>query len=524
MVSLAAAEVRVTICRLGPAIPEADTRGSSADAEEKMIRQTVETLNAAAADVIVLRDARDRRLCQRIAERLAGGPFGVVACSDFGPVSGSTTASPQLAILSRSPAFAAWTESASRGDGAPGGFVFAGIRNEEVDVWTYALESFADGGKTSPREAAASAEADYGPFLRHLVGQTASPGASGGSRARAFVIANDFELGTAAGLSAFEEVSRILRADGLQSMTVTDANRVSDPALADRSPATAPDMVFGKSVRLSHPAELIASGPSVATVKTYGLLGTGPAPASPAPAGTTHSTPGADSFDEAKQYFFWPVVIIGVVFLVWFFGHRLLESFRIRSSSAQSTANKNFSTALSRTTYVNRLATESSPVGEISQAPTETASTDVLPGRSSTTEDPRVADARDRLMPHLARMMKDKLLWRLLAQRSRTIQIHDASTRVVAELEQRLALIQSHFESRVRSYENRIAELERELATKESINRELLESKVQVARLTVEQAPPPRPKPSVVYTLRFGDLMAKKPTVNTRSRQQSETY
>jgi hypothetical protein len=70
-------------------------------------------------------------------------------------------------------------------------------------------------------------------------------------------------------------------------------------------------------------------------------------------------------------------------------------------------------------------------------------------------------------MPHLARMLKDKLLWKLIDQRSRLLQTQQSSGKVMAEFEQRLASIQSQFQIRIQTYEQRIDELREEVAIRE---------------------------------------------------------
>lgn len=102
-----------------------------------------------------------------------------------------------------------------------------------------------------------------------------------------------------------------------------------------------------------------------------------------------------------------------------------------------------------------------------------------------------VAAVRSGLMPHLARLMKDRLLRKLATQRSQLLNTQQSSARMVAELEQRLALVQAQFQTRVQSYERRIAELERELAANDRINREVPGAKDQTKHETPETVKSP---------------------------------
>jgi hypothetical protein len=85
-------------------------------------------------------------------------------------------------------------------------------------------------------------------------------------------------------------------------------------------------------------------------------------------------------------------------------------------------------------------------------------------GRAELTE-------RARLMPHLSRLMREKLFVWLSSQRSRLLDSHETGTRQVLSLEERLERIQGQFQQRLIAQEERIAELEKEIQTKEKIIR-----------------------------------------------------
>jgi chromosome segregation ATPase len=87
---------------------------------------------------------------------------------------------------------------------------------------------------------------------------------------------------------------------------------------------------------------------------------------------------------------------------------------------------------------------------------------------------------RKGLLPHLARLMKDKLFHGVASQRMHLLQTQQAGARQVTELEQRLAKIQSQWQNRLAAYERRIAELEKEITTRDQVNRELLAGNRQI--------------------------------------------
>ncbi len=92
------------------------------------------------------------------------------------------------------------------------------------------------------------------------------------------------------------------------------------------------------------------------------------------------------------------------------------------------------------------------------------------------------------LMPHLARGLMSKLVRGLISQRSDLIQTQNAGSEQLHELEQRLEQINTRLQTRQSAYEQRIAELEKELAATEEENRELIRAKIREARQNLEWA------------------------------------
>src|SRR5439155_11699717 len=87
---------------------------------------------------------------------------------------------------------------------------------------------------------------------------------------------------------------------------------------------------------------------------------------------------------------------------------------------------------------------------------------------------------REGLVAHLAHLMKDWLFRSVASQRAHLLLTQQAGASQVADLEQRLAKIQSQMQNRFGAYERRIAELEKEVMAKEQINRELLQAKTDM--------------------------------------------
>jgi TolA-binding protein/DNA-directed RNA polymerase subunit RPC12/RpoP len=94
--------------------------------------------------------------------------------------------------------------------------------------------------------------------------------------------------------------------------------------------------------------------------------------------------------------------------------------------------------------------------------------------------------ARDGVLPHLARLMMDKLVQTLLLQRRNLMETQHTATLQVEELEQRLEAIQQKLERRLQTYERRISELQGRLAAQEQENRDLATANMRLAHRAVE--------------------------------------
>jgi DNA-directed RNA polymerase subunit RPC12/RpoP len=103
------------------------------------------------------------------------------------------------------------------------------------------------------------------------------------------------------------------------------------------------------------------------------------------------------------------------------------------------------------------------------------------------------ATVRSALIPHLARMMMNRLVQALFAQRESLIDTQAEATRRMAELEERIGRAQTNVEVKFTAYESRIKELESQLAAKEEENRELMRANFQLAKKALEAESNPHP-------------------------------
>jgi hypothetical protein len=93
---------------------------------------------------------------------------------------------------------------------------------------------------------------------------------------------------------------------------------------------------------------------------------------------------------------------------------------------------------------------------------------------------------RERLLHELARWVKQEFLRRLVGSNKALRETQRLAALQVAELERRLGEIKGPIHERLKVYEERILELERELAAKGAENRELLKATIRIARERLE--------------------------------------
>ena len=129
--------------------------------------------------------------------------------------------------------------------------------------------------------------------------------------------------------------------------------------------------------------------------------------------------------------------------------------------------------------------------------PTRTSSSTVAGGmelmRPAREREGVPAPVRTALIPHLARMMMNRLVQALFAQRESLIDTQAEATKRMADLEERIARAQVNVQTRFAAYENRIAELERQLAAAEEEKRDLMRVNFQLAKKALETENAPQP-------------------------------
>jgi hypothetical protein len=97
-----------------------------------------------------------------------------------------------------------------------------------------------------------------------------------------------------------------------------------------------------------------------------------------------------------------------------------------------------------------------------------------------------VAAARADLAPHLAQALKEALVQELAIQRKELLSAQQIAVAEIAQLSQHLDELKAPMQERLRSYETRIQDLEKELTARSEENRLLLQLKIEMVRHQLE--------------------------------------
>ncbi|MEI9865202.1 MAG: hypothetical protein WDN00_11765 [Limisphaerales bacterium] len=114
----------------------------------------------------------------------------------------------------------------------------------------------------------------------------------------------------------------------------------------------------------------------------------------------------------------------------------------------------------------------------------------ILKGKTQPIPPPKINSllnsVQSNLAPHLMDALKDAVVQELAAQRHELLAGQQAAAADLTELARRLEAVQTPLLERLRTYEERIAELERDLANQSKENRELLKLKIDMLRQQIE--------------------------------------
>ena len=478
---LRAEPLRITTWNLN----SSEAPASGAAVEEDRLADIATVLNSLNADVILLQDIRDMQTCDRLAVLLKPARYRVAVCSAFTDVSGRRL--PQVAILSRKSITAAWSKP-WKADGAvtpPGGFAFARVHHGSGDVGLFSVQF-----KNNASSGNVERDTQLNILQREvsaaeLVQQAAALGTKLNHQPAAVVVAGSFNTNPDEPQFASEITLRLLENAGFKSVFhgVPLEDRITRRG-DGRSPDATVDYIFARN------SDFLA-GPRVVTAELSGHFPVAceaivrqAAPAAKVPM----------AWQPVAQWQSISLALLLVPFLFcwwWVLGRKQFYSPTLTAlvedgGSANLLSYPEGDEAfLALPESVDELEADGQWLPARARPDAARSQMQSLEKRAAAAEQ-RARQATDLvrqgLVPHLARLMKDRLFRGVASQRAHLLLTQQAGASQVAELEQRLAKIQSQMQNRFGAYERRIAELEQEVIAKEKLNRELLEAKTQAMR------------------------------------------
>jgi endonuclease/exonuclease/phosphatase family metal-dependent hydrolase len=487
--------LRITTWNLNSSVAPAEVSAT----EENRLASIATVLDSLNADIILLQEIRDQQTCERLAVLLKPARYRVAVCSFFTDVSGRPL--PQVAILSRKPITAAWTES-WKADGAvtpPAGFAFALVHHGsgEVGIFSVQFKNNATNGNFERdtqlnilnREISAA----------QLVQQAASLGTKLIDRPSAVVVAGSFNTNPDEPQFVSEITLRLLENAGFKNVFhgVSLENRITQRGNG-RYPDATFDYVFARNADFLDGPRIVASELSghfpVACEAIF-------KPAAPAAKVQPALQPAAHWQTISLTLF-----VVFFMFCWWLVRGRKRFYWPALAALVEEAGSANLLSYPEGNGAFHALPETTDEIEADGQWFPVRVGPDAARSQIQSLEKRAVAAeqrarqatdlVREGLVPHLAHLMKERLFRGVASQRAHLLLTQQAGASQMAELEQRLAKIQSQMQNRFGAYERRIAELEKEVTAKEQINRELLEAKAQMmkqalaaARIREEETP-----------------------------------
>lgn len=469
----AAAPIRITAWDL--ALPNRTSASATATLTEDRLNDIAATLRGLAPDVIFLRGVPHPSSAEKLIASLRPQVYRLILCSSLATSPGSDGGARLTAVLSREPAFGFQAvEWAKVGiSNLPGGFVFAGFRYGKEPVCLYGLQ-FGDGSagpaEGTPDQSWARQLDLCSKYLsRHMswVEQKLTNQAVGlvvasqpGNRSSR---TGETDLGPLLAKRGFQPLTRKRESGGpinvtgqtastagwseetlVRNLVVSGQPRLGRPPAMGRVPVTL-DLAVGSGVERTEVVGGAAPG-------FWGALFSG----------------GRIAWLVAGA-----VALILVPSIYW----------RLRWHRREEDASEELAPISGRPTFTVFERGVPVPLDPDLPGVRETPDTEVSLWQDRARRAEREAEQatsilRQGLVSHLADWMKQKIVVGLLSQRNTLLDSNRNGSVHLTELEGRLGRIQEQFQERLYVQQQRIAELEQELAAKERLIQQFRQSRV----------------------------------------------
>jgi len=257
--SAAAGELKITTWNL-EWFPNGSPRVAPANEQTRRIAEAARVIRQIDPDVLLLQEIQDYRTCERLIAAIGDKSYDIAVCSAFREATGALAAQ-QVAILSKAPAYAAWSEPWRRLGKVdpPRGFAFAWMKLGLLDVCIYCVHLKSNLVRTgNDREVQTNIlkrELASEQLLQHLQAQTREtiPGL------KTVLIGGDFNTNMDQEMFVSEKTLTALAEAGFTSCWegVPLKSRITHPGRG-RYPDATFDFVFskGQRFRLQNPSRI----------------------------------------------------------------------------------------------------------------------------------------------------------------------------------------------------------------------------------------------------------------------------
>lgn len=482
--------------------------------EESRIREAALALKKLNPDIILLQQARDWQMCGDLVQALKPADYNIAVCSAFRDPHSGAASPDQVAILSKRRAYFCWSEGwrAQADRTIAGGFAFAAfqIGNHRAGFFAVQLgdELLAPSGNG---QTSATARIQSGCRQQWLAEVETFHNWST-NRVEALVIAGAFNSRLRGPFPAGAARARVLKEEYFGNdflgapleQPVTLGNRAQSGAAADyvfAGLAPNPEVL---------PGVVLSRCPATCDLDLNPVQPPAPARVAAPLAGNEAKVPrtaNGDAISSAGVRMIWLAGGLGGVMALastmWILAKRRSSTGRrargLLTSNAESgtglpSQGTVVITARSVTESGRKDATASSsprPAVRL-EAPGGTRTHSGLWQRRALVAEQRADEAnalvRAGLIPLLSQWLREKLVKRLLADRTTLLGTQQAAALKAMAVDQRLARIELQIQRQILAYERRIEELTRELASAKDGNRELIRAQIAQVKAEMEAA------------------------------------
>jgi Endonuclease/Exonuclease/phosphatase family len=444
--------LRVTTWNLQPS-PAVGATGWSPSFQQSLIQEAATNLSALKPDVILLQQVAHRQSCDQLAQGLLPQEYNVAVCSAFRDPETGALSRQQVAILTKAKPYLAWPVSWKNGRATPalsGGWAFAAVRVAGQNVGFFSVQ-FGDGALAKSLVAPQQREES----ARQLIEQIATMGNWTTNRPESFFVGGNFNTTlddpTLRGESTLANLEALGFADSFTGVPMDQ--RITLPANSHRPGATV-DYIFSKNAHavghplISRPALMehcaVTCDLEFALPPVEILATSTPTPPTAIPKANT---------DIHRDYRVSAIIagsLILIAWVLWKIGSRRFHRSPAKWPSARAS--------------------------RISGITLSSATTNVM-----------APEEQQSVVAEVSRWAKQKIVQTLVSDRRQLLATQQAAARKVMEVDERLSNLEQQIQKRRSEYERRIDELLKELSTSRAENRELIEARITLLKLQMEQ-------------------------------------